>query len=532
VVYGRQAREGDEPQAVGAQAPKPHAVEQSGAPIVPGKPANSRVTPEESVEGGDAANGKLAQRNAPRVQDREGALTALERVGQRARERKGERFVNLLSHIKTPLLKEAYLRLKKKAAAGVDGETWESYGENLDARLLDLQDRVQRGSYHPQPVRRVYIAKPDGRMRPLGIPALEDKIVQQAARMLLEPIYESAFLGFSYGCRPGRSQHKALDALFVALGGKTNWVLDADVRSFFDTIDFGWMQKFLEHRIGDRRMVRLLMKWLKAGVLEEGKLHEVGAGTPQGGVISPLLANIYLHYVIDLWVQQWRKRQARGQVYVVRYVDDVVLGFQYESDARAMRAALAERLAMFKLELHPEKTRVFRFGRFARRDSARDGRKRPETFDFLGFTHIAGEDPGSRGFRLVRRTSLKKRTTKLAQVEQEIWRRRHAPVVDQHQWLNSVLRGHYAYYGVPGNFGALKSVRYRLEQSWHRALQHRSQRARWTDAKRDAFEVRFPLLKAQITHPSPLKRFSWPKTEGGSPVREICTPGSVRGAGR
>ena len=511
VVRGRQAREGDEPQAVGASAPKPDATEQSGASIVPGKPANSWVTPEESVEGGDAANGKLAQRNVPRMQGRNGTPTALERVGQRARERKGERFNNLLSHIKAPLLKEAYLRLKKKAAAGVDGETWKTYGENLDVRLLDLQERVQRGSYHPQPVRRVYIAKPDGRKRPLGIPALEDKVVQQAARMLLEPIYEDGeFLGFSYGYRPGRSQHKALDALFVALGGKTNWVLDADIRSFFDTIDHGWMQKFVEHRIGDRRMVRLLMKWLKAGVMEGGELLETEEGTPQGGIISPLLANIFLHYAIDLWVQQWRKRPARGQVYIVRYADDVVMGFQYESDARAMRKALAERLAAFKLELHPEKTRVFRFGRFARRDSARDGRQRPETFDFLGFTHISGEDPVRRTFRLIRRTSRKKRMTKLAVLEPEIRRRRHAPVVDQYRWLSSVLRGHYAYYGVPGNFRALETMRRRLRRAWHRALQSRSQRARWNRRKYEAFEARFPLPKAQITQLHPFERFSWP----------------------
>lgn len=512
MVCGRPAREGDKPQAVGARkAPQPHAAEQSGAPIVPGKPVNSWVTPEESVEGRRAADGKPAQRNAPRMQGREGALTALERVGQRARERKGERFVNLLSHIKAPLLKEAYLCLKKNAAAGVDGETWKSYGEDLDVRLLDLQDRVQRGSYHPQPVRRVYIAKPDGRKRPLGIPALEDKIVQQAARMLLEPIYESEFLGFSYGCRPGRSQHKALGALFEALSGKTNWVLDADIRSFYDTIDFGWMQKFLEHRIGDRRMVRLLMKWLKAGVVEEGKLLEVEAGTPQGGVISPLLANIYLHYALDLWVQQWRKRPACGQVYIVRYVDDVVMGFQYEGDARAMRAAVAERLVTFKLELHPEKTRVLRFGRFARKNCTRDGRQRPETFDFLGFTHICGVDPRRKTtFRLLRRTSRKKRVMKLAALEQEIRRRRHAPVVDQYRWLCSVLRGHYAYYGVSGNFRALASVRNRLRRAWHRALQRRSQRARWNQQKHDAFDARFPLPKARITHPSPLKRFSCP----------------------
>jgi RNA-directed DNA polymerase len=343
MVGGEQRGEGRQ-----SRAPEKYACEKSDEPIVPKKLANSRVTPEELVEGRGEAKGKPADGDAGRTQDRETALTIVERVGERAKEQKQEKFTTLLSHIKVPLLKEAYQRLRKRAAAGVDGETWESYGEGLEERLLDLQDRVHRGSYHPQPVRRVHIPKGDGRTRPLGIPALEDKIVQQAARMLLEPIYEhSEFLGFSYGYRPGRSQHGALDALYVSLHRKVNWVLDADIRSFFDTIDHGWMQKFIEHRIGDRRMVRLLMKWLHSGVMEEGKLHEVTEGTPQGGIISPLLANIYLHYVVDLWVQQWRRREARGQVYIVRYADDMVLGFQFEEDARAMVAALAGRLREF-----------------------------------------------------------------------------------------------------------------------------------------------------------------------------------------
>jgi retron-type reverse transcriptase len=286
------------------------------------KSANSRVTPEESMEGKRAANGKLAPRNALRAQDRAGAPTCMERVGQRAKERKGEQFNNLFNHIKVPLLKEAYERLKKRAAPGVDGVTWQKYGENLDAKLLDLQDRVHRGAYHPQPVRRVHIPKGDGRTRPLGVPSLEDKVVQQAVRMILEPIYEREFLGFSYGFRPGRSQHRALDALAVAIGKKTSWVLDADIRAFYDTIDHGWMQKFVEHKIADRRLVRLLMKWLHAGVVEDGELRAVTEGAPQGGGISPLLSNIYLHYAFDMWVQQWRKRHARGEVYVVRYADD------------------------------------------------------------------------------------------------------------------------------------------------------------------------------------------------------------------
>jgi RNA-directed DNA polymerase len=503
MVAGRQPREGDEPQAA-AQA-----CEESGASIVPEKPANSVVTPEESVEGRDAAKGKLAGRNAHRAQDRECVLTYLERVGERARQRKGEKFDNLLSHIKVPLLREAYQRLNKVAASGVDGETWAQYGEELDARLMDLQDRVHRGSYHPQPVRRVYIPKQDGRMRPLGIPTLEDKLLQQAVRMILEPIYEAEFIGFSYGFRPRRSQQKALDALYVALGGKTNWVLDADIRSFYDTIDHGWLKKFIEHRIGDTRLVRLLMKWLHAGVLEDGKLHEVTEGTPQGGSISCLLANVYLHYVLDLWVQQWRKRSARGEVYVVRYADDLVLGFQYEQDARAMHEAMAHRLAKFSLELHPAKTRVLRFGRFAQRDCAPDGRTRPETFDFLGFTHICAQGPDGR-FRLVRRTSRKKRLAKQATLADEIERRKHHRVVEQHKWLSSVLRGHFNYYGVPGNYSALSSFRRQVRCTWHRALQRRSQRARWTDSKRDAFDARFLLPLPRITHAHPLARLSRP----------------------
>jgi len=448
------------------------------------------------------AEGKSASRNALRAQDRQGALTRMERIGQRAKEKKGERFDNLLSAIQVPLLKEAYQRLRKRAAPGVDGVTWEEYGEHLDARLLNLQDRIHRGSYHPQPVRRVHIPKGDGRTRPLGIPALEDKLVQQAARMVLEPIYERAFLGFSYGFRPCRSPHDALTAVAEAINRKTNWVLDADIRSFFDTIDHGWMQKFIEHRIGDKRMVRLLMKWLHAGVLEDGELRAVEEGTPQGGIISPLLANIYLHYALDLWANQWRKRHAHGEVYIVRYADDFVIGFQREQDARAMREALALRLAKFGLELHPDKTRVLRFGRFARKDAGLDGRTRPETFDFLGFTHITGVSRGG-AFQLQRRTSRKKRNAKLARLRDEMRERRHELVPAQHAWLTSVLRGHYRYYGVPTNSRALGQFRERVRASWHRQLQRRSQRAAWNRPQRAAFDRRFPLPPARIHHPWP-----------------------------
>jgi RNA-directed DNA polymerase len=500
MVCGRQLREGDKPQAA------ERAFEESGAGIVPKKPAKTRVTPVESVEGRAAAKGKPVARNALRAQDRAGALTRLRQVGERAKWKPKDKWTNLLNHIRVPLLKEAYQRLKKRAAPGVDEVTWEAYGERLDERLRDLQDRIHRGSYHPKPVLRVYIPKADGRKRPLGLAALEDKIVQQAARMVLEPIYEAEFVGFSYGFRRGRSQHDALDALAAAIGRKVNWMLDADIRAYYDTIEHGWLQRFLEHRIGDRRMVRLLMKWVKAGVMEDGELHAVEGGTPQGGNISPLLANIYLHYVFDLWVQSWRKKRARGEVYVVRYADDIAMGFQREQDAYAMRAAMAARVAKFGLQLHPDKTRVLEFGCFAPGDRRRRGQEKPETFEFLGFTHIMGKS--RRGKPLLhRRTSRKKRQAKLASLRKECRKRRHDRVVEQHAWLCQVLTGHYRYYGVPTNSRALNQFRESVKGIWYRSLQRRSQRAWWTAARRKAFEAKFPLPPPRIHHPWPKVRF-------------------------
>jgi group II intron reverse transcriptase/maturase len=489
----------------------PHAVartsEESDAAIGAKKPAKAMVTRVESVEQRAAAEGKSAARNVSRAQDRKDALTALQRIGNKAKEQPEEQLTNLLSHIKVPLLAEAYRRLQKRAATGVDGVTWEQYGERLDERLLDLQDRIHRGSYHPQPVRRVHIPKGMGDTRPIGIPALEDKVVQQAVRMVLEPIYEAMFVGFSYGFRPQRSAHDALDAVAEAIRRKVNWVLDADIRSFFDTIDHGWMQRFLEHRIGDKRMVRLLMKWMHAGVMENGKLHEVEEGTPQGGIISPLLANVYLHYVFDLWALQWRKRHASGEVYVVRYADDLWLGFQREQDARAMHAALATRLVEFGLELHADKTRVLQFGRFAREDRERQGLRKPATFEFLGFTHIAGVNRQG-GFVLKRRTSRRKRRAKLAAIKEEAEFRRHWDVKEQYDWLASVLRGHYRYYAVPTNYRALWSFCRAVANIWYRSLQRRSQRAGWNVAQLVRFEARFPLPQPQILHPWPTERFA------------------------
>ena len=501
MVGGKQLQEGVRPQSARQCS------EKSDADVVPKRSAKTWVTPVESMEGRSAAKGKSTARNAPPTQGGKGAPTSLQWIGQRAKGKPQERFTNLLSHIRVPLLKQAYFSLKQKAAAGVDTVTWDEYGVRLGDRLLELQDRIHRGSYHPQPVRRVHIPKGDGRTRPLGIPALEDKLVQQAVRMVLEPIYEAMFIGFSYGYRPGRSQHGALDALAIAIDRKVNWVLDADIRSFFDTIDHTWMQRFLEHRIGDKRMVRLLMKWMRAGVMEQGKLHEVTEGTPQGGVISPLLSNIYLHYVIDLWVCQWRKKQAHGEVYIVRYADDVVMGFQNEQDALKMRGALAARLGKFGLELHAEKTRVLEFGRFARQNRQRRGLPKPETFDFLGFTHIASENRLGR-FLLQRQTSRKKRRAKLAELKEECRRRRHRAVLLQHRWLSAVLNGYYRYYAVPTNSKALSAFYNAVRNIWHRSLQRRSQKGRWTVANRQTFEQRFLLPQPRILHPWPTERFA------------------------
>lgn len=499
MVSGRPAREG-KPQSAAS-------VEKSDEVVVPEKSAKMRVTPVEQMEGRTEAKGKSAARNASSTLGEKDALTFLQRIGERAKQKTEEKWTNLLSHIRAPFLKEAYQRLRRSAAAGVDEVTWAEYGERLDERLLDLQDRVHRGSYHPQPVRRVYIPKGDGKLRPLGIPALEDKIVQQAAQMILEPILEAEFIGLSYGFRPGRSQHDALDALAEAIRRKVNWVLDADIEAFFDTIDHRHLQAFLEHRIGDTRMVRLLMKWAKAGVMEEGKRHETDAGTPQGGIISPLLANLYLHYVLDLWVLSWRKKHASGEMYVVRYADDFVMGFQNEQDAMAMRRALAQRIEHFGLKLHPQKTRVIEFGRFARESRARRGLAKPETFDFLGFTHIADKSRGGK-FQLKRRTSRKKRRAKLARITEECERRRHHAVKAQHDWVCSVLNGHYRYYAVPTNYQALAQFRYAVRWLWHRSLQRRSQRARWNKEQRAAFERHFPLPQPRILHPWPSERFA------------------------
>jgi RNA-directed DNA polymerase len=476
--------------------------------VVPMKPPNDAGRPaEEGVEGRGLTEGNSHQQNASRTQCRADAPSALERVRQAARRDKKMRFTALLHHVyDVNRLRAAYLALKRDASAGVDGETWRSYGENLEDNLADLSEQLQRGAYRAKPVRRVYIPKADGRQRPLGVTALEDKVVQRATVGVLNAIYETDFLGFSYGFRPGRSPHNALDALYAALlTKKVNWVLDVDVRGFFDTIDHGWLVKFVEHRIADRRVVRLIQKWLNAGVLEDGKRTRVEEGTPQGGSASPLLGNVYLHYVFDLWVQQWRKTRTGGDIVVVRFADDIVLGFQHRSDAERFQCELAERLGKFHLELHPEKTRLIEFGPFAADNRQRRNQGKPETFDFLGFTHICAKKRSNRRFTVLRQTIRKRLQAKLREVKTELRRRMHHPIRELGAWLRSVVTGHFRYYGVPMNRAALRVFRHQVGRQWMRTLRRRGQRHRLTWQRMYKHINRW-LPPAREYHPYPLKR--------------------------
>jgi RNA-directed DNA polymerase len=480
----------------------------SDRPEVPGKSPNNAGPPAaEGTEGRGLAKGNLPQQNASRTPSRSDAPSALERVRQAAKGDKKLRFTALLHHIYNPgTLRQAYFSLKKEAAAGVDGETWRHYGEALEDNLRDLSERLKRGAYRAKPVRRVYIPKADGRQRPLGVTALEDKIAQRATVEVLNAIYETDFLGFSYGFRPGRSPHQALDALYTGLlTKKVNWVLDLDIKGFFDGLSHEWLVKFVEHRIADRRVVRLIQKWLNAGVLEDGKHLRVEEGTPQGGSASPLLANIYLHYVFDLWVHAWRRKRAHGDMIVVRFADDIVLGFQVKSDAERFWAELTERFRKFALELHPKKTRLLEFGPFAAANRKQRGEGKPETFNFLGFTHICGKKRSNGMFTVVRQTMRKRLQAKLSAVKTELRRRLHHPIPDMGQWLRSVVSGHSRYYGVPMNAPALHIFRFQVGWLWHRALSRRSQNGRilWDRMRR---LINRWLPPVRIYHDYPLRR--------------------------
>jgi len=480
----------------------------SDRPTVPGKSPNNAGQPvAEGTEGRGLAKGNLPQQNASRIQGRTNAPSALGRVRQAAAKDKKLRFTALLHHIyNLDTLRMAYFRLKKEAAPGVDGETWRHYREELERNLQDLSERLKRGAYRAKPVRRVYISKADGRQRPLGVPVLEDKIVQRAAVEVLNAIYETDFLNFSYGFRPGRSQHQALDALYTGLlTRKVNWVLDLDIKGFFDGLSHEWLVKFVEHRIADRRVVRLIQKWLNAGVLEDGKRTRVEEGTPQGGSASPLLANVYLHYVFDLWVQAWRQKHAYGDVIVVRFADDIVVGFNSKTDAEQFRAELTARMRKFNLELHPEKTRLLEFGPFAIQNRQRRGEGKPETFNFLGFTHICVKKRSNGMYTVLRQTIRKRLQAKLNAVKAELQRRMHAPIPEMGKWLQAVVRGHIRYYGVPLNQPALHIFRFQVGRLWHRALSRRSQNGRVLWARMRRIIARWLPLPS-ICHPYPLRR--------------------------
>ena len=482
---------------------------ESDEQVVPAKRSNNEEqSSAESVEGSCSTKGNTEETHTRRTQGRERVSQGLDGVREAARREGKQKFTALLHHVTIDLLRDSYGSLQRAAAPGVDGVTWQQYGEGVEERLQDLHDRVHRGAYRAQPSRRTYIPKADGRKRPLGIAALEDKIVQHAVVTVLNAIYEEDFLGFSYGFRPGRSQHHALDALNVGLRRrKVNWVLDLDVRGFFDTVSHEWLMRFVGHRIADRRILRLIQKWLKAGVSEEGAWRETTVGTPQGAVVSPLLANIYLHYVFDLWVNQWRRKSAQGDVIVVRYADDVVLGFERRSDAEAFLEQLRERMRKFGLELHPEKTRLIEFGRFAESNREGRGENKPETFDFLGFTHICGNTRKGHWFTVKRRTVKKRLRSKLQALRQELRKRWHERVAATGKWLRSVVQGYFNYHAVPGNFAALRMFRREVARAWLEALRRRSQRHRLPWERFAQIVDRF-LPLPRILHPEPGARFA------------------------
>jgi len=432
---------------------------------------------------------------------------ALQRVRQAARLRKKEKFTALHHHISIDLLRVAFVALKRNAAPGVDDLTWRTYAQDLDQNLTDLAARVHRGAYRALPSRRTYIPKADGRQRPLAVAALEDKIVQKATAAVLNSIYEEDFLGFSYGFRPRRGQHDALDALMVGITTKrVNFILDADIRSFFDEVSQSWLVRFVEHRIGDPRIIRLIQKWLKAGVLEDGVVTISDKGTGQGSVISPLLANVYLHYVIDLWANRWRQREAKGDMIIVRYADDIVVGFEYETDARRFWDEMEKRLQEFALSLHPDKTRLIEFGRHAADRRARSGLGKPETFNFLGFTFICGRS--RKGKFLVKRKSRRDRMqTKLKEIKQELRRRMHQPIPEQGKWLRQVVRGYFAYHAVPTNLSALGAFRHHIGRLWLRTLRRRSQKDKFAWDRMEKLTDDW-LPKPTILHPWPNMRFA------------------------
>ncbi len=491
----------------------------SDGPVVPAKRPNNAgvVSAVEAVEERGPTEGNADRSTRPARSGGDGVSNGLDRVRRAAGRDSRARFTSLLHHVDVDRLRAAYRAINPNAAVGVDEVTWQQYGYDLEANLVDLHGRVHRGGFKAKPSRRVYIPKADGRLRPLGIAALEDKIVQRAVVEVLNAVYETDFVGFSYGFRPGRGPHDALDALAVGLTRKKiNWVLDADIRSFFTEIDREWLLRFVEHRIADPRVLRLIGKWLAAGVIEDGDWSDQGTGTPQGASLSPLLANVYLHHVVDLWAKAWRDRHANGDVIIIRFADDVVVGFQHEGDARRFQDELGQRLAKFGLELAEDKTRLIEFGRFAAENRRRRGLGRPETFAFLGFVHMCSTTRNG-GFLLRRHTIAQRMRAKLRELNSELKRRRHLPISVQGAWLASVVRGYFGYYAVPTNSKAMYRFRFEVVRLWWRVLNRRSQTGHvsWQRMRRIA-DTWLPPPRDQ--HPWPDARFDG-RTRGRSPVR-------------
>ncbi|WP_165411137.1 group II intron reverse transcriptase/maturase [Rhizobium leguminosarum] len=482
--------------------------EKSDSAIVAVNPTNNIGQPvAELGEPRAGTKGNANEQSTRRAQDRESVSQALERVRNAARQRKKERFTSLYHHITPELLRVSFFALKRSAAAGADGVKWQDYEADLDNNIRDLHERVHRGTYRAQPSRRRFIPKPDGRQRPLAIAAIEDKIVQRATIAVLNEIYEEDFLGFSYGFRPERGQHDALDALMVGLNDrKVNYILDADIQAFFDAVDQNWLVRFLKHRIGDQRIIRLIQKWLKAGILEDGVVTVSEKGTGQGSVASPLLANVYLHYVFDLWAARWRRQKAKGDMIIIRYADDIVVGFQYENDARRFREEMRERLQEFALSLHPEKTRLIEFGRFAAAQRGKAGLGKPATFNFLGFTFICSKSRRGK-FVVKRRTRRDRMQARLQEIKGELRRRLHQPIPEQGKWLRQVVTGFFNYHAVPDNGAALRVFRHYVTDLWRRSLRRRSQKDKmtWMRMKKLADDW---LPKPLIRHPRPGDRFA------------------------
>ena len=505
--------------------------EKSDPAVVAMKPANKAGQPAaEPVERRAGAEGNADQQSTHRSQSRARVTQALDRVRQAGKQRKKERFTALLHHVNVDSLRVAFYALKRKAAPGVDGVTWQDYEAELEPRLEELHGRVHRGAYRPQPSRSPNLHTEGGRkQRPLAIAALEDKIVQGATVMVLNAIYEEDFLGFSYGFRPGRGPHDALDALVVGIADrKVNWILDADIRDFFGSVSQEWLVRFLEHRIGDQRIIRLVRKWLRAGILEDGVVSVGDRGTGQGSVISPLLANIYLHYVHDLWAERWRRREATGDMIIVRYADDLVVGFENEADASRFLDAMRARFEAFALSLHPDKTRLIEFGRHATANRKSRGLGKPDTFDFLGFTFISGKS--RKGKFLIHRKSRRDRVqAKLSEIKVELRRRMHEPIREQAEWLKQVVTGYFQYHAVPTNGPALGAFRHHVVDLWRRVLRRRGQKHQMTWRRIGKLADEW-LPKPRILHPWPNQRFAvkhprWEPYAGKLHVR-ICAGGA------